>query len=71
MKDSEEDNTYNEEPVMYCRNCLSLKIRTVAGMEDADYCDECGSTEISETTIQEWQELYKDKYGHYYLNNKY
>ena len=62
---------YNSEPVLYCRNCLSLKIFNVKGMEDSDYCDECGSTAIEETSIEEWEELYKKKYGMKFLDKKY
>lgn len=58
---------YNQEPVFFCKNCLSLKIRYVVGLEDSDYCDECGSTEIEQASIEEWQEMYKKKYGHNFL----
>jgi hypothetical protein len=40
-----ENSEYNEEPVLYCEHCLSLKIRD-AGLEDLIYCDECGATNI-------------------------
>lgn len=62
---------YNNIPVHYCRDCLSLKILKVAGLEDASYCDECGSTDITETTIEDWNALYKAKHGFTYLNNSY
>lgn len=39
---SKED--YNNEPVYYCSECLSLKIRDIDG---TDYCDKCGSTNIN------------------------
>lgn len=55
---SKED--YNSEPVLYCKNCLSLKI---LAFDDNDYCDQCGSTEIESTDIKTWEELYKKKYG--------
>ena len=47
-------NDYNEVPVLYCKHCLSLKIRDIPRMEDSDYCDECGSTNIGECSIEEW-----------------
>lgn len=62
---------YNQEPVYYCKHCLSLKIMRVAGMEDAEYCDECGSTNIEQASIQEWEKMYKDKHGVSYLENTY
>lgn len=63
---------YNNEPVFFCKHCLSLRIRST---EDIDYCDTCGSSEIGEASIDDWGELYKLKYNHKYLeenngNNK-
>lgn len=60
---------YDEVPVLYCKNCLSLNIRDVAGINDSDYCDKCGSTDIGETFIDDWELMYKERYGHYYLEN--
>lgn len=59
---------YNEEPVFYCKNCLSLKIKTVQVDSNLDYCDECGSTSIAQTNIEEWRDTYKNRYGTDYLN---
>lgn len=67
----ESPDEYNNEPVYYCKHCLSLKIIGVAGMDDAEYCDECGSTNIEQTSIEEWEKLYKEKHGMTYLENKY
>lgn len=58
---------YNNIPVHYCKGCLSLKVMGVAGLEDTCYCDECGDTNIEQASIEEWQELYKSKYGFYYI----
>lgn len=58
---------YNNEPVLYCSECLSLRIR---GVDNIDYCDECGSTQVEETHIKDWEEAYKNKYGVKYLNTK-
>lgn len=60
-------NDYNSEPVFYCKNCLSLKVRDITNVEDSDYCDECGSTDIGKSSIEEWEKLYENKYGHKYL----
>ena len=38
-------------------------------MADSDYCDECGSTNIEQCSIQEWEKLYKERYGHNFLEN--
>lgn len=62
---------YNKIPVHYCKECLSLSIMRVVGIEEACYCDKCGSTDIAETSIEEWEKLYEKKYGFTYLNNSY
>lgn len=63
---------YNAEPVFFCINCLSLRIKTIEGM--LDYCDECGQTNIKTTNIEHWEDLFEQKYGYNYLEgnkNKY
>ena len=62
---SKED--YNKIPVLYCKHCLSLKIRDIPIMEDSEYCDECSSSDIEECSIEEWETLYVKRYGHKYL----
>lgn len=62
---------YNSIPVYYCKDCLSLKIRSVEGFDNTDYCDTCGSTCIDKINIDGWETLYKNKYGFSYLNNDY
>lgn len=59
---------YNEVPVHYCKKCLSLNIKTVPGMNDLDYCDECGATDIDKTDIETWRTKYKNKFGFDYLD---
>lgn len=58
---------YNSEPVYYCKHCLSLKIFDVEGIPDSEYCDECGSTDIEQTSIEDWENLYVQKYGHSFI----
>lgn len=58
---------YNNIPVLYCKHCLSIRVRDIPMMENSDFCDKCGSTDIGETTIENWEELYKSRYGHKYL----
>lgn len=62
-------NEYNKVPVLYCRHCLSLAVLSVPKMTDSDFCDSCGSTDIAEVSIEEWEDLYKTKFGHKYLEN--
>lgn len=52
---------YNAEPVVYCKNCLSLKIMVLD--ENTDYCDECGNTDLGTTDIASWEKMYEKKYG--------
>lgn len=68
MNNSKENHSdYNSEPVLYCKHCLSLKILSVPKMEDSDYCDECGNTDIGQISIEEWENLYAQKYGHKFI----
>lgn len=60
-------NKYNDIPVHYCTECLSLKVRVYN--EDMDYCEECGSTAIEETHISEWEKKYEEKYKQNYLKS--
>lgn len=69
MTTKQED--YNTLPVFYCQNCLSLKIRSVAHINNSEYCDECSSTDIRTALIDEWDKLYVAKYGHKFLENNY
>jgi hypothetical protein len=62
---------YNNIPVHYCKECLSLKVMRVGGMEEACYCDDCGCTDIKQTSIEEWEQLYRKKHGFTYLNSTY
>lgn len=62
---------YNNIPVHYCRECLSLRVMRVAGIDDASYCDDCGCTNIAEASIEEWDALYRARHGFSYLNNNY
>ena len=61
---------YNNIPVHYCKECLSLKIKTVTEGLNLDYCDECGCTNTEQSHINEWKILYKDRYGFDFLNKE-
>lgn len=63
--DTQESPKYNDEPVLYCSRCLSLSIM---GVGDMDYCDKCGSTEIASSSIEEWEELYVQRYGKKFID---
>lgn len=60
---------YDSEPVRYCPRCFSLKVR----YEDAigsDCCMDCGCSDIAETTIDEWERMYKERYGSTYVSHE-
>ena len=63
----EENNKqeYDNEPVWFCRDCLSLKIIKIDDKQC--FCDICGNMNISETDIKTWQKLYENKYKHKFL----
>lgn len=52
-------NEYDEIPVHYCRRCLSLKV--LIDTEFGDYCGDCGSTDIGQIQIEEWETLQKEQ----------
>ena len=58
---------YNDEPVFFCTKCLSLRIRSISGLEDSEYCDDCGSTNIDKCDIFEWENKYKALYRRRYI----
>lgn len=59
---SKEDQ--NEEPIYYCKSCLSLAIVNDGG---ESYCNECGGATIGRTNISFWVASYRLKYGKDYL----
>lgn len=66
----EKSEDYNDIPVHYCKYCLSLRIKTIAGGSlGLDHCDECGGTDIASTHINEWEKLYEERYGVNYLKS--
>ena len=62
---------YNNVPVYYCKDCLSLRVMSVPGIDDAEFCDECNSTNIGQCSIEEWRELFKKRHGFDYLTEQY
>lgn len=69
----EEKVDYNREPVFYCRHCLSLRIKSMDEEHDTeflDYCDDCGSTDIGQANIHDWEDMYRKKYGKNFLTEE-
>lgn len=68
--EKDEKNIYDEEPVYYCKRCLSLNIRSLPMIGNQDYCEECGAIDIGTTEIDNWNKMYEAKYGHPYIIKK-
>lgn len=64
---TENQHNYNDEPVVYCSQCLSLRIRDIDGVS---YCDDCGNTDLKEANIHDWENLYFNKYSIKFLDKK-
>lgn len=58
--DSDKIIDYNEEPIYYCKNCMSLNIIDGGFM---DYCGTCGCTDILKGSIEEYDEIHKKRFG--------
>lgn len=59
-------NEYDEIPVFFCNDCLSLAVLRI---DRYNYCKHCGSTDIGVTMIDDWEKRYKQKYGKKFLTN--
>jgi len=60
-------SSYDFEPVSYCSKCYSLRVGYIEGIDNSDYCLNCGSTDIAKAPIGEWEKLYKDRYGRKFI----
>ena len=65
MDSTERPNEYDSEPVRYCARCFSLKVKYDESI-DSEYCAECGSSDILEAPIEEWEKRYERRYRHKY-----
>ena len=58
-----------EEPWTFCPKCYSIKFR----FEDSlgtDCCEDCGCTDLRTSTFEEWDKLYRNRYGRPFLEDK-
>ena len=53
-------SNYNDEPVHYCKYCLSLDNPEM--LDGTEYCKYCGSTEFVDSHIDEWEKQFEQKY---------
>lgn len=66
LKEDQLNNPRNKEPVYYCKSCLSLAIQIIGKEEDGDsLCTYCNRTDVGQTDIFTWREMWKNKYGKY------
>jgi len=64
--DTTQKESYDDEPVFYCKRCLSLNIKQMPIVEQ-DYCGDCGCAEVDTTDIHTWNTMYEEKYGHKHI----
>lgn len=64
------NSTYDDDPVFYCKRCLSLNIQQLPVADNMDYCAECSSADVGQTDIYTWKRLYREKYGHDFVEKK-
>lgn len=57
---------YNEEPVTYCSKCYSLKIIHEEAIHSY-CCGDCGCSDLKSSSIEEWEKLFKNRYGHKFV----
>lgn len=64
LKKSQLNNPYNDDPVYYCKSCLSLHVLVVGEPEDdISVCGNCNRTDIGMTDISTWRQMWYNKYG--------
>lgn len=53
-------NKYDDEPVFFCKDCGSLRIVSIEGI---DFCDTCKKDNIAVAKdIETYQEIYEKRY---------
>lgn len=62
----EEEEAYKNQKMVYCRSCLSLHIKIG---RIVDYCENCGSADLGEATLEEYDLLYEKKYRKKFFKN--
>lgn len=76
LSEKVKEQDWNNEPVTYCKTCLSIQIKTVTfpdapkDNKDLDYCIPCGNTELETTHISEWADMYEEKYNERFIDKK-
>ena len=65
---AKQENNIQEEPWVFCERCYSIRFKyeDSLGME---CCEDCGCTDFKSSTFEDWEKLYKNRYGHPYLED--
>ena len=61
MDNQVKHDDYDSEPVKFCARCYSLKIKYEEAT-DSEYCDDCGCTDIQESSFEVWEKKYENRY---------
>lgn len=69
QNDNNDNGCSNEDHVLYCARCYSLKVIHEDSI-DSDCCGECGCTSIEESSFEDWEELYRKRYGKKFIDKK-
>lgn len=58
-------------PVWYCKDCLSLRVMSCDGGDgELVFCDDCGGTDIGECPFDEWDAMYRERYGEGFIERR-
>ena len=68
MSRQEKLREYDEDPIMYCSRCYSIKIKHDDAI-DLDCCKECGCTDFKTSDVFTWEKLFQGRYGHKYVES--
>lgn len=66
MSEKKDIKEQEEEPVYYCARCYSLKIKYEESI-GMDCCGDCGCTDFRTSSYEDWEKLYKQRYGHKFV----
>lgn len=59
------NNEYDDIPVVYCKQCLSLDNSVSVDMDGkkVHYCRHCGCSETGKALIERWDEMFEQRYN--------
>lgn len=66
MISKDKNHECEEDSVIYCTKCYSLKIKYEESI-DMDCCVDCGCTDLKTASFDTWERLYKARYGHKFV----